>query len=98
MQQLYNSTSPPAFAEEAFFLNCVRQLKAIGYGRMMQIITHEWLANENCPADDVLVTTALGLLPAAERARALQLYQSDPLFCNEPPTVIIARDDESSSL
>lgn len=64
--------------EEIYFLILVRLLKHIGYGRMQQIISHEWYRHDAAGA--ALANTCYGLLPIDERRAYAQLAESDPLF------------------
>lgn len=69
---------------ETEFLICVRQLREIGYGRMMQIIEREWYRTarkEGYPVEGVLVVdSGIGLLPPGKRAAWEAGYRADPLF------------------
>ena len=63
---------------ERAFLFCVRAFAVIGYGRMMQIISHEWYRHDAIGA--ALANTCYGLLEGNERAAYEALAQSDSLF------------------
>lgn len=63
---------------ERAFLYIVRSLKDIGYGRMMQIISHEWFRHD--PIGAALANTCYGLLNKKERIAYETLAHNDPLF------------------
>ena len=67
----------PDDAERAF-LFAVRTFAPIGYGRMMQIISHEWFRKDRMGAK--LANTAYGLLPKNEREAYSRLAERDPVF------------------
>lgn len=64
--------------EERQFLAFVRAHKEIGYGRMMQIISHEWYRHD--PSGAALANTCFGLLEGEERRAYEELAKSDPIF------------------
>ena len=63
---------------ERAFLFCVRAFKDLGYGRMMQIISHEWYRYD--PNGAALANTCYGLLEGKDRAAYQALADTDPLF------------------
>lgn len=71
-------TSNNRTAKEQEFLDFVRQHHKIGYGRMMQIISHEWHRVDDIGA--MVVGTCVGLLPHDEYMAYLSTKESDPLF------------------
>ena len=64
--------------EERVFLTMVRELKNIGYGRMIQIISHEWFRHD--PIGAALANTCYGLLDPKERPAYEALARGDELF------------------
>lgn len=66
---------------ERAFLFCVRAFAAIGYGRMMQIISHEWYRHD--PNGAQIATTCYGLLNGRDRRAYQELADADPLFEEE---------------
>lgn len=67
--------------QERLFLTIVRSMKAIGYGRMMQIISHEWYRYD--PNGAAVANTCYGLLDEKERKAYRSLADRDPLFVEE---------------
>jgi hypothetical protein len=63
---------------EHYFLAFVRSHAQIGYGRMMQIISHEWYRHD--PDGAGLANTAYGLLEGDEARAYRSLAERDPLF------------------
>jgi hypothetical protein len=66
---------------ERAFLFCIRAFADIGYGRMMQIISHEWYRHD--PNGAALANTCYGLLDGKERKAYQSLADHDPLFAGE---------------
>lgn len=66
------------------FLFCVRAFKDIGYGRMMQIISHEWFRHD--PIGAAVANTCYGLLNGDERHAYQSLAETDPIFEREKTT------------
>lgn len=70
-----------------FFLEFVRANKKIGYGRMMQIISHEWYHATQGDWQQAFVqvpSTNLGLMDKEECELYEHNFQIDPLFKQEP--------------
>lgn len=72
------------FPGEQEFLDTVRRLRSIGFGRMIQIISREWYRTtkeEGFPSSGVTVgNTCLGLMTEGEQAGFEAGYRVDPLF------------------
>jgi len=64
--------------QEAAFLEVVKAFRSIGYGRMMQIISHQWYQEDRVGAQ--IVTSAVGLLDQDDRLAFAELVRQDPLF------------------
>jgi hypothetical protein len=66
------------------FLLFVRSADHLGYGRMLQIIEHEWYraaAERGDPTSGVLVVdTCLGLMSQRKQQDWIAGYNGDPLF------------------
>lgn len=76
--------------EERDFLAFIRAHKAIGYGRMMQIISHQWW-REGGPVAHA-ANTSFAALPERERAAHEHVALNDPAFRDEATTPPSARD------
>lgn len=64
---------------ERIFLAVVRRCAAvIGYGRMMQIISHEWWRRD--PIGALTVGTCYALLPADDRTANEEIARADKIF------------------
>lgn len=68
-------------ARERAFLIYVQLFKNIGYGRMQQIISHEWYRHD--PIGAALANTCYGLLDPPERQAYEDLAKNDPLFSED---------------
>ncbi len=66
---------------ELEFLSVVRRLRRIGYGRMLQIISHEWWGKDRNGAQ--VANTTFGQLTPFEQIGFESLRQQDPLFTEE---------------
>ena len=66
---------------ERAWLFCVRAFAHLGYGRLMQIISHEWYRSD--PHGAALANTAYGLLDSADRAAYEDIAKNDSLFTLE---------------
>ena len=64
--------------QEEAFLEIVKAFKSIGYGRMMQIISHQWYQEDRNGAHTVVAAVG-NLRPDDQRAFA-ELVRQDPLF------------------
>lgn len=64
--------------DERIFLSLVRTMKHIGYGRMMQIISHEWFRHD--PTGALITGTCYGLLGEKLREAYEDLAKGDRLF------------------
>lgn len=84
--------------EEQRFLSVVRQLRHIGYGRMMQIIEREWyrdaVAHGESTSGVLVVCTALGLMSPENLADFVAGYEADPLFGRSPGEPLGAAREE----
>ena len=60
---------------------CVRAFAHLRYGRLMQIISHEWYRHD--PHDAALTNTYYGLLDNADRVAYEDVAKHDPLFTLE---------------
>lgn len=63
---------------EQEFLEYVRRNKHLGYGRMMQIISHEW--HEHHPLGAHVTTECVGTLSDKKRREYEAVKAGDPLF------------------
>jgi hypothetical protein len=58
-------------SQEKLFLTYIKNNRSMGYGRMLQMVTHEWVRDcrrRGDPTSGVLVAnTCLGFLPKDER-------------------------------
>lgn len=83
-------TRTPAWAEalreigaggDAQFLAEVRRFKHLGYGRMMQIVSHEWYRSDKTGA--LVVGICYGLLKGRAQREAVDMAEGDVLFRHE---------------
>lgn len=68
-------------SEEELFLATLRTLTNIGYGRMIQIVSHEWYRHD--PDGALLANTCYGLLDGDERAAYEGIAKGDRLFATD---------------
>lgn len=63
------------------FLDFVQQNRSVGYGRMMQIVSHEWYRDfrrTGGPVSGVLIVNAcLGSLPPDEQEEFMRMAESE---------------------
>ena len=64
--------------DERAFLEIVRRFRGIGYGRMLQIISHEWYRHD--PNGAALADTCYALLGKKKQKAYIALAESDPIF------------------
>ncbi len=69
------------WSDDRTFLEVVRRMRHIGYGRMMQIIAHEWFSKDRNGVQ--IANTTFNQLTPIEQAGFEALYQQDPLFAKE---------------
>lgn len=68
---------------EAQFLALARDAaSSLGFGRMMQIISHLWYRSD--PIGAQTIGRCYAQLPARQQRDALALAEADPLFSQEP--------------